>query len=190
LEYDCAPPRNINDSELTLDVLELPRSRGVTTYTDTSYLHVAAQTIQLRIRVCASVNSLGKLADFRDGIEVEDALRQQIENLPRWPDARAIQASTLLRLQLQQYIVVLHAPRTLQVEPRSKSESRYAMITTLEAAATTIELHHALVRAANFSLVLTRNDYLRAMLLISHIAYYSQKHGGEYTSPHQQSLVY
>lgn len=145
--------------------------------------------MQLRIRVCASVNSLGKPTDFRDGIEVEDALRQQIENIPRWPDAQAVQASTLLRLQLQQYIVVLHAPRTLQLEPRSKSESRYAMITALEAAAATIDLHYALVKAGNFSLLLTRNDYLRAMLLISHIAYYSQKHGGECTSPRQLGLL-
>lgn len=150
----------------------------MTTYTDTSYLHVAAQSIQLRIKVCAIVNSLGKAPEFRDTIEVEDALRQQLKNTPRWPDARAVQPSTLLELQLQQYIVVLHAPRTLQLEPRSKSESRYAMITALEAASATIDLHYTLVKAGNFSLVLTRNDYLRAMLLISHIAYYSQRHGG------------
>ncbi|KAH7386989.1 hypothetical protein DE146DRAFT_748074 [Phaeosphaeria sp. MPI-PUGE-AT-0046c] len=177
LDYDCAPPRNINDCELTSDVLELPRSRGITTYTDTSYLHVAAKSIQLRIKVCSSVNTLGKTPNFPDGFEVEDSLRQQIGSIPPWTDARSLQASTLLELQLQQYIIVLHAPRTLQLEPWSKSESRYAMITALEAAVTTIDLHSALIKAANFSLVLTRNDYLRAMLLICHIAYYSQKHG-------------
>jgi hypothetical protein len=54
------------------------------------------------------------------------------------------------------------------------------MITALEAATATIDLHSSQLKLSNFSLVLTRNDYFRAILLICHIAYYAHRDNGEF----------
>jgi hypothetical protein len=180
LDYDCAPPRNIDDVELHVDTLELPRSHSITTFTDTAYLHLAMQTVELRIRMCSLVNSSKRHSALRDTFDDEDALREHLGSIPRWNDVRAVQATKLLELQMQQYVVVLHAPQALQVESRKKAGCRYSMITALEAAAATVNLHNDLFKIGNSALVLTRNDYYRAMLLISHIAYYAQRDEGQW----------
>jgi hypothetical protein len=179
LDHDCAPPRNINDADLHVDMLELPRSHGITTFTDTTYLHLSMQTIELRIRICSVVNSSKGHSALHDVFDDEDVLRQHLVNIPRWSDPRAAQATKLLELQMQQFILVLHASRASQREHRKKSSHRYSMITALEAAATTVNLHNDLLKADNCALILTRNDYYRAMLLISHIAYYAEKDTGK-----------
>jgi hypothetical protein len=180
LDYDCAPPRNINDADLHADVLELPRSHGITTFTDTAYLHLAMQTIELRIRMCSLINSSKGYSALHDIFSDEASLRQHLDNIPRWSDPRALQSIKLLEIQMQQFVVVLHAPRASQREHRNKSGDRYSMITALEAAAATINLHNDLLKTENCALILTRNDYYRAMLLISHIAYYAQKDTGKH----------
>jgi hypothetical protein len=180
LDYDCAPPRNIGDVELHVDLLDLPRSHGITTYTDTAYLNLAMQTVELRIKMCSLINNLKGCSALHDTFDDEDALRQHITKIPCWSDPRALQAMRLLELQIQQFIVLLHTPRALQVEQRRRSDCRYSMITTLEAAATTINLHTDLLKNGNYVSILMRNDYYRAMLLISHITYYAQKDEGEF----------
>jgi hypothetical protein len=179
LEYDCTPPRNINDVELHVDLTDLPRSHGVTTYTDTAYLSLAMQTVGLRIKMCSLINNLKGPAAVHDTFDDEDALRQHIANISRWSDPRAVQAMKLIELQMQQFVVLLHTPRALQVEHRRRSDCRYSTITALEAAATTINLHTDLLKNEDYVLLLTRNDYYRAMLLISHITYYAHKDEGK-----------
>jgi hypothetical protein len=160
--------------------VELPRSHGITTYTETSYLHVAMQSLELRTSICSKINGLKEKASLQDALEDENALRQHITNIPRWTGTRSIQASNLLELQLQQSIVVLHAARISRVDLRRSSECRYAMVAALEAATTTINLHGSQVKSGNFSSVLTRSDYFRATLLICHIAYYAYRDNGKF----------
>jgi hypothetical protein len=101
LDYDCAPPRNINDADLHADVLELPRSHGITTFTDTAYLHLAMQTIELRIRMCSLINSSKGYSALHDIFSDEASLRQHLDNIPRWSDPRALQSIKLLEIQMQ-----------------------------------------------------------------------------------------
>lgn len=62
------------------------------------------------------------------------------------------------------------------------------MITALEAAAATIQLHASLLKHTNYALVLTRNEYFRAILLICHVAYHAQRNNGTYF-PASPSLI-
>ncbi|KAH8724825.1 hypothetical protein GQ44DRAFT_750068 [Phaeosphaeriaceae sp. PMI808] len=175
LDNDCAPPRNIDDTELTPNIEELPRPHGMTTYTDTSFLHLAMQSIGLRAEMCSKINSIKDVLDIYDIFEYEDALREHISSIPHWTDPRSLQTRTLLELNLWQFVVGLHTPRALQAESRSKSDHRYSVMTTLEAAAAMIRLHNNLEKSENYALLLTRNDYFRAMVLICHIAYHAKK---------------
>jgi hypothetical protein len=178
LDYDCSAPRNIDDDELTIDLLALPRSHGITTYTDTSYLHVSSSTLDRRITICSLVNSLKDKVVLYEILEHENNLNQHITNIPCWTNARSTQVKQLLELQLRQFIVILHIPRVLEIDARRESERRYAMITALDAAAATINRHTSLIKTGNFSALLQRLDYLRAILLITHIAYHARSDNG------------
>ncbi|KAF2823880.1 hypothetical protein CC86DRAFT_395896 [Ophiobolus disseminans] len=174
LSYDCAPPRNINDVELHPDMEEVPSSRVTIAHTDTAFLHLSMQTLELRIDMCHQVNDLKESPDKYDALEYEDTIRSNISKFPRWTDPKAQHARILLELQLTQFLIILHAPRVQQVDSRRKSNCRYGMVTALEAAARTIDLHNSLAASENYALVLTRNDYFRSILQICHVAYYAR----------------
>jgi hypothetical protein len=156
----------------------LPHARHTTTYTDTSFLHVAMQTFECRNELSSKVNSLKEHREFDDILKSEDAIRKCLQDIPRWTNPRSIQARTLLDLQLRQFLVIVHASRAVKYEFRTQSDCRYSMMTALEAAAKTIELHYNVTKASNYALILTRNDYFRATLLICHIAYYAKRANG------------
>jgi hypothetical protein len=177
LDYDCAPPRNINDLELHAEMEELPQSRQVTVFTDTSFLHLSMQSFQLRTKLCSLMNSLRGTPDFSDILQHDSQIQRYLALIPQWPDARSTQARMILDLQLRQFLVVLHAPRALQVDQHADSSRRYSTITALEAAATTIDLHIKALKTSN-ALCLTRNDYFRASLLICHITYHATQAKG------------
>jgi hypothetical protein len=187
-DYDCTPPRNINDLELHLDINELPQSHVATHFTDTSFLHISMQTFELRARLCSMTNSLRGGPEFEATLQHEDALQHCLDGIPHWTDSRSTQVRALLDLQLRQIIVVLHTPRALKPESRRKSDCRYAIIAALEAAASSIHIHSNLVEASNYSLCLTRNDYFRAALLICHVAYYARETKGT-TSLHKIKML-
>jgi hypothetical protein len=179
LDHDCAPPRNINDIELRHDMKAMPKSRSNNTFTDTSFLHLGMQSIELRTSLCAKVNRLKGVSEFHETLKCEDNVRMFIRDIPRWTDPRSGQARNLLDLQLRQFLVVLYAPRAVQPEFRTASDCRYSMFTSLEAAAKTIEVHNNLMEASNYALLLTRNDYFRAMVLVCHVTYHARRANGK-----------
>jgi hypothetical protein len=183
LDYDCMPPRNINDLEMHPDVNELPQSHFVAHFTDTTFLHMSMQTFELRARLCSMTNSLKGGLEFKDILRYEDALQHCLDGIPHWANSKSIQVRALLDLQLRQIIVVLYTPIALQPGLRKKSDCRYAIIASLEAAAKSIQIHSNLIEALNYSLCLTRNDYFRAALLICHVTYYAREAKGT-TSSH------
>lgn len=168
----------MNDSELSIDLTELPRSHGITTYTDSAYLHVASLSLKHRIGLSCIVNKLRSDTSLPDTLEDEEALGHHLVKIPRWTDPRSIQATTLLELQLRQFVIILNTPRALRSNSQSRPDCRYSMITALEASAATIQLHASLLKHTNYALVLTRNDYFRAVLLICHIAYHAHRNNG------------
>jgi hypothetical protein len=179
LDYDCAPPRNIMDFDMYADMNSLPESQPLSILSDASFLHCASQSISLRVRLCAMTNSLRPSATFHDILQDEENVQDALAQIPRWKESHAHLAWTLLDLQLRQFVVILHTQRALDGQLREKPESRYSMLTALEASATLIERHNALIDTNNFALCCIRLDYLRASLLICHIAYHASLASGK-----------
>ncbi|KAF1851013.1 uncharacterized protein K460DRAFT_270862 [Cucurbitaria berberidis CBS 394.84] len=175
LEYDCTSPRNINDADLPVDLTELPNSHPITTFTDTSYLHLSMRTIDRRTRFCSLVNSFKASLSFQDILRHTEDIQRCLQATPKWGDSRSLQARTLLDLQLRQFLVILHTSKVLGVDLQLGAEGRYSMIAALEASAALIDLHTHVLNASVFTLCCTRNDYYRAALLICHIAYHASK---------------
>ncbi|KAJ4353791.1 uncharacterized protein N0V89_005521 [Didymosphaeria variabile] len=179
LQYDCAAPRNINDLDLQPDMKDLIDPQPCHNFTDTSYLHCSVRSLRLRAKLCAIANSLHSPPSFADTLQFEQDIQIALDNLPHWTDPRALMASTLLDLQLRQFLIIIHQPLTLYTSSQSKkrpdTSQIYTTTTTLSAAESIITLHTALLNASppNFALTCLRLDYLRAALLIAHIAYHS-----------------
>ncbi|KAF2854352.1 hypothetical protein T440DRAFT_273668 [Plenodomus tracheiphilus IPT5] len=176
LESDCAAPRNIDDALLQVDTEDLPDSQSEGVFTDSSYLHLSTQSLKLRIELCSVVNSLQRVPTFSDCLRYGDMIEKCLRTLPVWEDSRALQSSALLNLQLRQFLTILHTPRALKIEPAKAHEFGYSVIIALESASTLTTVHESLSTSANFALCCMRNnDYLRAALLICHIAYHASE---------------
>lgn len=177
LQYDCAAPRNINDSDLHPDMKYLVDSHPHHTFTDTSYLHCSVRSLSLRARLCATANSLQSPPSLSSTLHSEQEIQTALNSLPRWTDPQALMASTLLDVQLRQFLLIIYQPHVLHRSPNfhcfASSSTVYATATALSTAETLINLHYTLNNASIFALTCLRLDYLRAALLIAHIAYYS-----------------
>ncbi|KAF2652358.1 hypothetical protein K491DRAFT_51549 [Lophiostoma macrostomum CBS 122681] len=188
LESDCAPPRNINDSELSLTLQQLPLSKDVSEFTDTTFLHILMLTAPLRIRVCSLSNRLRSTLAFTDVLRYESEILDAVRDLPRWSEPRSLQAWTHLDLHLRQLLIILHTPRTLHTECRTKPAHRYAMLACVEHATISIQKHIDLIDAGNFVLCCIRSDYYRAALILTHIAYHAARDKDTFIAQVAQSV--
>lgn len=178
LEYDCSPPQNIHDSDLLVDMDQLPSAQPISTFTDTSFLHFSMQTAPLRTTLCAMTNRLHSGPDSQEVSGYEAKIQEALEKLPKWPESKSFQAWTHLDLQLRQFLVILHTHRALQAQFRMKPDHRYSILTCLEAAITLIERHMDLVNSGNYVLCCIRSDYYRAALILCHITWHASNDSG------------
>lgn len=178
MEYDCAPPRNINDSELELTMQELPPSQPLSVFTDTSFLHILMRSADLRIVLCAKTNSIRSALNFQEILKYEREVQTHLDQLPQWAETRSVHAWTHLDLLLRQFLVILHTQRALQIKFRANPDYRYSIMTCLDAAVTLIERHINLMDSGNFVLCCIRSDYYRAALIICHITFHAWEDSG------------
>jgi hypothetical protein len=158
---------------------QLPTPQPISIFTDSSFSLMLMQSAALRIKLCALTNQLHYSLGLEEILEYEVEVLNALSDLPPWTNARSVQAWTHLDLQLRQFLMILHTHRTLQAHSGSKPDHRYSILACLEAAATSISRHIALLDSGNFVLGCIRSDYYRAALLISHIAYYASKNQGK-----------
>jgi hypothetical protein len=190
LESDCAPPRNANDTDIHVDIKSLPSSQPLAVFTDSSFLFVSMRSIGMRKKISGLANSLRSRLSLQDTLSHVEALQRCLDHIPRWTDSRSVQARTLLDLQLRQLVVILHATRVIETETNISAERRFSVMSLLEAATTTIDLHTSLLASSNLALCCTRNDYYRAALLVCHATYYTGKNnGGLRHLPHGHMLI-
>lgn len=182
LEYDCAPPRNIMDFEIYVEMEQLPESQPTALFSDVTFLYCASQSISLRVRLCAVANSLRNSATFQDTLQDEQSVQDALARLPKWKESHTLLQWTLLDLQLRQFLIIMHTQRALNGQLGANPEYRYSLLTALEASATLLERHVELMDTDSFVLCCIRSDYLRAALLICHIAYHTSLTSGELTA--------
>lgn len=164
-----------------MDAENMPCPAPGAVYTDTSYLFHSSQSIALRIRLCAAMNSLRASSSFQDLLNDEQSILTALAKIPKWNEGHTLQTFALLDLQLRQFIVMLHTQRALSAQSKQNPEHRYSTMTALEASATLVERHSKLMDVNNWSLCCTRSDYVRAALLICHVAYHASLAGGEFS---------
>jgi hypothetical protein len=171
ISYDCKPPLNINDEDLIVDALHSPKPKSSDEYTSTSYLHIAARSLSLRITLCSLINDQRSNLGYGQVLWYEQQINEALDSLPQWTDWRDKghnQASSLLDLQLRQFLIMLHTPFARQSQ---SSQHRYSRMVCFETSKHMLDQHSKLIGTGNFTLPLIREEPLHAALSICHNAF-------------------
>lgn len=166
---DTATVLNINDKDL--EESDRPTSRPIKEYTSTSFLHLSTSSFSLRVSLNSLINDLSSPLLYENVLKYEDMITKELEKLgaasgvqQAQRDGNSLIANALLDIQLRQFLIMLHAPFARQAE----TNSRFALsrMICLDAAAEILKQYTELNRNGDFSLLLLRNDYFRAALVI------------------------
>ncbi|OQE18755.1 hypothetical protein PENSTE_c017G03406 [Penicillium steckii] len=179
---DCATVRNINDEDLTDENYGEVQSNDWNSYTQCSYIHVSASSFALRASLNSLVNNLGPPLQWEQVIECEDLLKAELEKLPSWTrDTSGNQSerlpATLLRIQLEQFLILLHMPFARKMG--SSSRCAVSRMICFQAARRILEQVQCLKDHAYFLVILLRQDYFRAALAVCHSGYMASTDPGD-----------
>ncbi|EEA29090.1 hypothetical protein TMatcc_002537 [Talaromyces marneffei ATCC 18224] len=172
---DTTTVLNVHDEELEKN--SRPTSRSLREHTPTSYLHISRSSFSLRVSLNSMINDMSSPFVHETVLDYEDMITKELQRLPSGGgshrqahgNGRRTMVRILLDIQLRQFLVMLHAPFARQTQ----TSSRYSLsrITCLTAAAEIVQLYSDLTQTGNFILLLQRNDYFRAALVICQSAY-------------------
>ncbi|KAF2490610.1 hypothetical protein BU16DRAFT_566619 [Lophium mytilinum] len=168
--YDCPPPSNINDQDLSENDAALPQSRPQDEFTDASYLYLSSRTLLSRVKLSSVVQDQDCRASFEELLQHEQRITDALGTIPKWEEPRALQARTLLDVQLRQFLTMLYSS-FVQQDPEAYSRNRYSRTVCLDACVAMLEGHMRLVDRRNFALCLMRQDHVRASLLLCQMSF-------------------
>lgn len=168
--WDCRAPSNIDDEDFDIPSNELPPTKSLTKYTRSSFLALAQQSAPLRIELLARANSIRTNLKLEEVLVYDAKLRQMLDDLPDWMVGAAVTkaqlARTLTRLQLLEFLIIVHQPFATQT--MSQTRYFYSRASTRDAASSILNAYHTLPEPMNLALCLFRDDQLRAALSICH----------------------
>lgn len=172
---DTATVLNVHDEELERN--SRPTSRSLREHTATSYLHISRSSFSLRVSLNSMINDLSSPLVHENVLNYEDMIARELQRLPfnsgshrqAHGNEKMNMVRMLLDIQLRQFLVMLHAPFARQTQ----TSSRYSLsrISCLTAAAEIIEMYSDSIETGNFAMLLQRNDYFRAALVICQSTY-------------------
>jgi hypothetical protein len=165
LTFDCPPPLNINDENLMEQSVKLPVATPSEDYTKTSFLDISSRSLSLRISLCSLINDPSFSMPFSDVLRYDQQINEALESIPQWKGNDTTQVSTLLDLQLRQFILLIHTPFARR---KDSSHSRYSRMVCFETAKKLLDQHHSLISSDNFTISLIRGDVYYAALSICH----------------------
>lgn len=141
-DFDTLPPLNINDDTISEGIVELPRSQPLHELTDTTYQYVLAQSLPLRLKICALMNSPIISCSYVDIQRLDWELRRFQSSLPSWPtppdntaaNAKSLFCRAVLETKLDQALLALHTPFAVEAnddplfEPSSRARLDVAIL--------------------------------------------------------------
>ena len=168
--WDSRAPANIDDEDFDTSSKDLPPPKSLATYTRSSFLALAQKSAPFRIELLSRINSIRSNLQFEDVLAYDAKIRQILDDLPDWNVGAAITkaqfARTMTRLQVLEFVMLIHQPFATQT--LSQSRYFYSRASTRDAASTVLNAYHNLPEPMNLALCLFRDDQFRAALSICH----------------------
>lgn len=185
LTFDCPPPLNINDENFVEQSLKVPVAKPSGEYTKTSFLDISSKSLSLRISLCSLINDPSSSLTFDDVLRYEQQINEILDSTPEWRGVDTTQASTLLDLQLRQFLLLIHTPFARR---KGSSHYRYSRMVCFETAKHILDQHSKLISSDNFTISLVREDVYRAALSICHNVFLCSLTPGESPLRHLRDL--
>ena len=176
LYFDCPAPSNFPDDAFSSASEEMPAGRPIEHFTSASYLNLALKSLPLRIHLNQLLNNPSTDLQYSDILHYDAQIHAMLSALPTWEDDRSIIPSALLRLQLRQFLLILHK-NFAKLAPKNK---RYVFSFTscVDSASSMIAIHDDLITKGILALNNLRNDAVRVGLTLSQVVYCNCTHRG------------
>lgn len=195
-DFNVESPLHINDSQLQESMKDSVTQAPTTTWTDASFQVLLRRSLNARLDICSFLNGNSEHDEHAEKIQV---LGQQLSSalceIPAWNNPlagpREQQMTTyvkgLLSVYIQQYMILLHIPFSLQT-----SQSYHSAIcrrTKLDSAAIIINQYTRLIEARILAPVGCKIGLVLAAINICHEIYMSCKLNGELKIGSHQPFV-
>ena len=176
---DCGPPLNVDDHDITPSMDKKAVSRPVSEYTRSSFLYYSHSILPLRQDLVSLINcsALAQSTPYEDVLEFDRRLTQAVDDVPEWETDDGHLARTLVQLQLQDLLLLLHRP-FVQHDP-DNTRCDYSAMAHFRAALNILDLHQTLVDGGSLMLCILRDDMIDAALGICYNLSISNPSGGE-----------
>lgn len=167
LQSDCPPPHHLSDEDLDQTTEHLPALRRANDFNNSSFLCFSSESIVLRTTLNTYLNNIRQPISFEEAKRYTDEIENHLQSIPEWSEPSSEIASTLLTLNLRQYLLVLHDRQIRNAD--TKAERDFSRMILVETAVKMIESHRALTSRGCCALELLCSDQLRAALSLCHI---------------------
>ncbi|KAL4772582.1 fungal-specific transcription factor domain-containing protein [Aspergillus nidulans var. acristatus] len=138
-QYDCDLPSNLDDSDLTEDLVEAPVAKERTVLTQCSFQSMLAQSFPLRVRIAKAVNSLRFTMAYDEALRLgENLIRFMNEALVPFPtpasDGTPSFARSFMLFLFQRSLLILHRPFSLSISlsPKYSYSRKVCLESSLE----------------------------------------------------------
>ena len=162
LIVDCGSPSNCDDEELDQDMEQTPKVQPISHFTRSSFQHIMSTTWHLRQQLVSMLNGSRPRLNYEDMLHYDRMIMRSLDDLPPWDDPAAKYPRSLIQVQLQQLLSLLHRPY-VDCGPRP-SRFTYSNMVQLDAAKAIVEIHHELVHDVSPVLSVFRQDVFGAAL--------------------------
>ncbi|KAE8415395.1 hypothetical protein BDV36DRAFT_285413 [Aspergillus pseudocaelatus] len=182
-EYDCDPPSNYEDEDLTEDLTEDVIPKDAAMITRSSFQVLLLRSLPLRVRVAKLVNSLKFALSYDEALRLSEQLVQYRDNvLALFPDNASTSISTeslqftrsFLVFIMVRFLLVLHRPFSLSVQLSPKFsysrkiclESSLEMLSQLDAPAVSLPEAQACPHLGQLSGGMFRDEFFHAAITV------------------------
>jgi hypothetical protein len=169
LYSDTPAPAHLADEVFSTDTRQLPPEQPDAQFTSTSFLIASLKSLPLRIHLTHLLNTPTSNIRYTDVMQFDVQIHAAISALPNWESESAQVPSALLRLQLRQYLLILHKPFAKLASKNSRF--MHSLTTCVDACNSIITIHDELLSKGILFLSNLRNDIIRAGLTLSQVVF-------------------
>ncbi|KAL6156306.1 hypothetical protein ACJBU6_05434 [Exserohilum turcicum] len=169
LHFDAPAPAHLADEAFSADTQELPPEQPEGQFTSTSYLNISLKSLPLRVHLTQLLNTSLANMQYADVLHWDAQIQAAISALPEWSSESNAVPYALLRLQLRQYLLILHRPWAQLASKNSRV--MYSLTTCVDACNSIIKTHADLLSKGILALSNLRNDTVRVGLTLSQVVF-------------------
>lgn len=168
---DCGMPSNLRDEDFDENTTTLPPSRPATDFTKMSYLCISNNSRELRKRLTNLLNQPGHGISHSTVRTHTEQIEQQLSALPSWRsfglDQSYKQSAALLHIQLQQFLLILHASAARRAT--ADFEASFSKAAFFSAAKSVVHCLSELAVLNTNLLIMSRYDLMSVFVTLVHL---------------------